>query len=710
MKKHITDLELRGKKVLVRLDLNVPMNKRGQITSTTRIEAALETLRHIIDHGGRAIVFSHLGRVKTKEDKEANTLAPVAAKLAELLGEDVKFVPQTRGKRLEATIDRMKDGEVVVVENTRFEDLNGKLESGNDAELGKYWASLGDVFINDAFGTAHRAHASNVGIATYIKESALGFLVKKEIQALEVALHSPERPYIAIVGGAKVSDKIEVLKKLVDNVDKLVIGGAMAYTFMAAQGVGYGNSLVEKDKIELAREFIKTYHDKLILPIDHAISREFKDFPPQFNSENPIEIPATFIGMDIGPETIKLIKKHIVGDELEGIPTAKTLFWNGPMGVTEFKNYQAGTHGVVEAVKASGSLYSVVGGGDSVAAIETLHAADYFSHISTGGGASIEFIEGKELPGWEVIQDRDAMPIDLYEHSNVYANDSLDDVLVQEPHVEISRELDAYADTMNMSSPEVEVHQSQDLFLDEEENDFSELSTIELEQSLLNDLEVIDSKDQVHDVVVASEISQSAEQSAEIEHSTDELFEEIDEADDLLLVTETQEEAFDTHEHEDVEHQDHHTEETYNTQEQANTQEDYFHTKENYITQEETQEDFNIEDSYSTQEDAFENFTTDEQSYSTQEQTGTIENESTIEMSNSDTLEDELESENGTDTDEFLSVTEEQDLSQVDDFLDEHSAGKENIESMFEDVETNSQEIDDSPKKRGFFSKLFKKK
>ena len=391
-KKTVKDLELKDKKVLVRVDFNVPL-KDGVITDDNRIVAALPTIEYISAQGGKAILFSHLGRVKTEEDKEGKSLAPIAARLGELLGKEVTFVPETRGEVLEQAIANMKDGDVLVVENTRFEDIDGKKESGNDPELGKYWASLGDVFVNDAFGTAHRAHASNVGIASHL-ETAAGFLMEKEIEFIGGAVDTPKRPFVAILGGAKVSDKIGVIENLIEKADKILIGGGMSYTFMTAQGKEVGLSLVEKDKVALAKELLEKAGDKLVLPVDFGVTKEFADIPATYVSE----IPADEESLDIGPKTIKLYT-----DLLQG---AKTVVWNGPMGVFEMSNYAKGTIGVCEAIANLEDATTIIGGGDSAAAAIQLGYADKFSHISTGGGASLEYLEGKKLPGVEAISDK----------------------------------------------------------------------------------------------------------------------------------------------------------------------------------------------------------------------------------------------------------------------------------------------------------------
>jgi len=398
-KKSVSDLQeegkLAGKKVLVRVDFNVPMQD-GAITDTNRIEAALPTIKYITDNGGKAILFSHLGKVKTEEDKAGKSLAPVAEKLEELLGKKVTFVGETRGEALEAAIAAMNDGDVLLVENTRFEDVDGKKESGNDAELAKYWASLGDVFVNDAFGTAHRAHASNVGIGANL-ESAAGFLLQKEIEFIGNAVDNPERPFVAILGGAKVSDKIGVIENLLDKADKVLIGGGMMYTFLKAQGMNVGKSLVEDDKVALAKELLDKADGKLILPVDTVVAEEFSnDAPHKTVAVN--EIGDNEMGLDIGADTIELFTQALVG--------AKTVVWNGPMGVFEMSNYAKGTIGVATAIANLTDATTIIGGGDSAAAAIQLGFADKFSHISTGGGASLEYLEGKPLPGVESISDK----------------------------------------------------------------------------------------------------------------------------------------------------------------------------------------------------------------------------------------------------------------------------------------------------------------
>ena len=399
-KKTLKDLDVKGKKVLVRVDFNVPI-KDGVITNDNRITAALPTLKYILENGGRVIAFSHLGKVKEEADKASKTLAPVAKRLEELLEKPVKFIPETRGPELEKAVSELKDGEILMFENTRFEDLDGKKESKNDPELGKYWASLGDVFVNDAFGTAHRAHASNVGIASNIKESAVGFLVEKEINFIGGAVDNPVRPLVAILGGAKVSDKIGVIENLLDKADKVIIGGGMMFTFLKAQGKNTGSSLLEEDKVELAKSLIEKAAAKgveLILPVDTVVAKEFKN-DTEFKTVSVDGIEDGWMGLDIGEASIKLFADALVG--------AKTVVWNGPMGVFEMENFAKGTIGVCKAIAELAGATTIIGGGDSAAAAIQLGFADKFSHISTGGGASLEYLEGKPLPGVEAIAEKE---------------------------------------------------------------------------------------------------------------------------------------------------------------------------------------------------------------------------------------------------------------------------------------------------------------
>lgn len=394
----VKDVELKGKKVLVRVDFNVPL-KDGVITNDNRISAALPTIKYILEHGGRAILFSHLGRVKEEADKEGKSLAPVADDLAKKLGQVVAFLPGvTRGADLEAAINALKDGEVLLVENTRFEDVDGKKESKNDPELGKYWASLGDgIFVNDAFGTAHRAHASNVGISANVEKAVAGFLLENEIAYIKEAVENPVRPFVAILGGSKVSDKIGVIENLLEKADKVLIGGGMTYTFYKAQGIEIGSSLVEEDKLDIAKALLEKANGKLILPVDSKEANAFADYTEVKDTEGEAVDPG-FLGLDIGPKSIAKFERELTG--------AKTVVWNGPMGVFENPDFQAGTIGVMDAIVKQPGVKSIIGGGDSAAAAINLGRADKFSWISTGGGASMELLEGKVLPGLAALTEK----------------------------------------------------------------------------------------------------------------------------------------------------------------------------------------------------------------------------------------------------------------------------------------------------------------
>lgn len=373
--------------------------KDGVITNDNRISAALPTIKYILEHGGRAILFSHLGRVKEEADKEGKSLAPVAADLAKKLGQDVAFLPGvTRGAELEAAINALKDGEVLLVENTRFEDVDGKKESKNDPELGKYWASLGDgIFVNDAFGTAHRAHASNVGISANVDKAVAGFLLENEIAYIKEAVENPVRPFVAILGGSKVSDKIGVIENLLEKADKVLIGGGMTYTFYKAQGIEIGNSLVEEDKLDIAKALLEKANGKLILPVDSKEANAFADYTEVKDTEGEA-VDLGFLGLDIGPKSIAKFDQELTG--------AKTVVWNGPMGVFENPDFQAGTIGVMDAIVKQPGVKSIIGGGDSAAAAINLGRADKFSWISTGGGASMELLEGKVLPGLAALTEK----------------------------------------------------------------------------------------------------------------------------------------------------------------------------------------------------------------------------------------------------------------------------------------------------------------
>ena len=394
----VKDVDLKGKKVLVRVDFNVPL-KDGVITNDNRITAALPTIKYILEQGGRAILFSHLGRVKEEADKEGKSLAPVAADLAAKLGQDVTFLPGvTRGAELEAAINALEDGQVLLVENTRFEDVDGKKESKNDPELGKYWASLGDgIFVNDAFGTAHRAHASNVGISANVEKAVAGFLLENEIAYIQEAVEAPERPFVAILGGSKVSDKIGVIENLLEKADKVLIGGGMTYTFYKAQGIEIGNSLVEEDKLDVAKALLEKANGKLILPVDSKEANAFAGYTEVRDTEGEA-VSEGFLGLDIGPKSIAKFDEALTG--------AKTVVWNGPMGVFENPDFQAGTIGVMDAIVKQPGVKSIIGGGDSAAAAINLGRADKFSWISTGGGASMELLEGKVLPGLAALTEK----------------------------------------------------------------------------------------------------------------------------------------------------------------------------------------------------------------------------------------------------------------------------------------------------------------
>lgn len=398
----ISDLDVKGKKVLVRVDFNVPI-KDGVIGDDNRIVAALPTIKYIIDNGGKAILLSHLGRIKSDADKKELSLAPVAKRLGELLEKDVEFVPSNEGKEVEDAIAKMNDSDVLVMENTRFQDIDndfGKRESKNDPKLGEYWASLGDLYVNDAFGTAHRSHASNVGIATAMKAEgkkvAAGFLMEKEIKFLGNAIANPVHPFVTILGGAKVSDKISVITNLIPKSDHILIGGGMAYTFLAAQGHKIGKSLFEADKVELAKELLEKANGKIVLPVDNVAATEFSNDASREVVGD--DIPDNEMGFDIGPKTVELFRKTLQG--------AKTVVWNGPMGCFEMPNFAEGTLEVGRAMADLPDATTIIGGGDSTAAAKQLGIAPKITHISTGGGASLEYLEGKELPGIECISDK----------------------------------------------------------------------------------------------------------------------------------------------------------------------------------------------------------------------------------------------------------------------------------------------------------------
>lgn len=395
MIKTLKDIDLENKKVIIRCDLNVPI-KDGVILDDNRIKESLKTIKYVLEKNAKVIILSHLGRIKEKEDLIKNSLLPVSIRLSELLGINVKFIKQTRGSVLEREISKMNNKEVILVENTRFEDYPLNKESKNDEELGKYWASLGDVFINDAFGTVHRAHASNVGIASHLP-SAIGFLVEKEIKMLGDLLDNPSRPYIVIMGGSKMNDKIKVIDKLIEKADFLLLAGGIANTFLKALDYDIKESIYDEKSISHARKLYDEYKDKIILPVDGYGSTSYSDgLDVKYSSIDKIDDGIMIL--DIGPKTVELFSKYIM--------ESKTVFWNGPVGVCEFKNFEYGTKSICKALKNS-SAKVVVGGGDSSASIIKFGYKDSFEHISTGGGASLEFIENQELPAIKIIKEKE---------------------------------------------------------------------------------------------------------------------------------------------------------------------------------------------------------------------------------------------------------------------------------------------------------------
>jgi len=394
MKKNVTDFKVKNKRVIVRCDLNVPI-KDGVIVDDTRIKSSVETLEYLINRGAMVIVLSHLGRVKEESDKLTNTLSPVAKRLSELLKKEVKFIPYSRGIEVENAINSMLPGEIVLLENTRFEDLNGKLESGNDESLSKYWASLGDIFINDAFGTSHRSHASNVGISS-ILPSGLGFLVKDEVEKIQSALNNPRKPLVIMLGGAKVSDKIGVIENAVKIADKVLITGGMHYTFYKALGYNVGLSIVDEDSIEFCNKMLSLYNDKIVLPEDIVVATSMME-EASTRLTTKESIMDNEIGVDLGTSTINKFKSILMN--------ANTIIWNGPVGVFEIGKFSNGTRKIVEILSNSKAKI-LVGGGDTISALKKFEFRNMNAHISTGGGASLEMLEGKELPGIKVISDK----------------------------------------------------------------------------------------------------------------------------------------------------------------------------------------------------------------------------------------------------------------------------------------------------------------
>ncbi len=407
-KKTVKDLDLKGKRVLLRADFNVPI-KDGEITDDNRIKQALPTIKYILEKGGKLIIFSHLSRVKNISDLETKSIRPIVVRLSELLGRKIVFIKAIQSKNLKTEIDKLKNGEILMFENTRFADVQIntetkectiiKCESKNNPNLGAYWASLGDIFINDAFGTAHRSHASNVGIATNINETAIGLLMENELNTLANAMENTKHPFTAILGGSKVSDKIGVIEALATKADYLLIGGAMTFTFLKALGKNIGKSLYEEDKLDLAKKLLEKYSEKLILPLDVTCTKEFSnDSTPYIFDVD--KIPNNLMGLDIGPKTVNLFA--------ETIKKSKTIIWNGPMGVFEMNKFALGTIGVCNSISLlkGNDAITIVGGGDAAAAAIGLGFSDSFTHISTGGGASLEFLEGKELPALKVIDEK----------------------------------------------------------------------------------------------------------------------------------------------------------------------------------------------------------------------------------------------------------------------------------------------------------------
>ena len=389
--KTIKDINLENKKVLIRCDFNVPM-KEGHISDDTRITAALPTIKYCLDQNAKVILFSHLGRVKEESDLAKNNLAPVAKRLEELLGQKVTFVEKTRGEELENAINNMNNKDILLVQNTRYEDLDGKKESKNDPELGAYWASLGDVFVNDAFGTIHRAHASNVGIASHL-DSCIGFLIEKELNALK-ELDNPTHPFVVVLGGAKVADKIGVIENLVTKADKILIGGGMAFTFLKAEGYEIGKSLLDEENLEFCKNILKDYKDKIILPVDVAVTTEYSENEP-YKTKDITEMNENEQGLDIGPKTVELFESYL--------KEASIAVWNGPLGVYEFEKYKKGTDELLKFV-VDNNIKIILGGGDIVAAASLAGYKDKVYHVSTGGGATLEYLEGKTLPGLEAIK------------------------------------------------------------------------------------------------------------------------------------------------------------------------------------------------------------------------------------------------------------------------------------------------------------------
>ena len=392
-KKCITDFNLNNKKVIIRVDFNVPI-KDGKISDDNRIRESLKTIRYAIDNNAKVILLSHLGRVKEESDLEKNSLAGVAIRLSELLFKPVKFISQTRGEEVETAINEMQPKDVILLQNTRYEDLEGEKESSNDPELGKYWASLGDIFINDAFGTSHRSHASNVGIASNLP-NGIGFLVKKELDSMLPVMANPESPFLIILGGSKVKDKIGLINNMINKADHILIGGGMAYTFLKAKGKNIGNSLLDDENKDYVNELLENYGDKLVLPVDTLTSITV-DGKNEVRISDFKDIEPNDIGVDIGPKTIELFKKYI--------KDSKTVIWNGPMGIFEIDKFSNGTKEILNALVGNRTV--IIGGGDTASAAINMGFKNDFTHISTGGGASLEMLSGNPLPGINIIDEK----------------------------------------------------------------------------------------------------------------------------------------------------------------------------------------------------------------------------------------------------------------------------------------------------------------
>ena len=396
MKKTIRDYDLEGKKVIIRVDFNVPI-KEGIIKDDNRIVESLRTINYAIEHGAKVILMSHLGRVKEEADLAKNNLEPVSKRLAELINKEVVFVNSTRGEELETAINNLQNGDVLLMQNTRYEDLDGKKESKNDPELGAYWASLGEIYINDAFGTAHRAHASNVGIAS-ILPNGVGFLIEEELNAFDKVTNNPVRPYTVVLGGSKVSDKIEVIQHLVETADNILIGGGMMYTFLKAQGYEIGKSLLEEDFIDFCKEMLEKYPNKIILPVDCICGKELSN-DTNVRACKIDDIHEDEMGLDLSMLTFGLFSQYV--------NESKTIVWNGPVGAFEYEKFADGTKALCEALAnlTKEGVTTIIGGGDTAAAAIQFGYKNSFTHISTGGGASLELLAGKELPGIEIMME-----------------------------------------------------------------------------------------------------------------------------------------------------------------------------------------------------------------------------------------------------------------------------------------------------------------